>query len=32
MELTETVFPSIRYKDVIKTQQIVSLTIECILV
>jgi hypothetical protein len=30
MELTETVFPSIRHKDVVKTHQTVSLTIECI--
>jgi len=32
MELTETVFPSIRYKDIVKTHQTVLLTIECILV
>ena len=30
VELTETVLPSIRHKDVVKTHQTVSLTIECI--
>jgi hypothetical protein len=30
MELTETVFPSVRHKDIVKTHQTVSLTMECI--
>ena len=30
MELTETLFPSVRHKDVVKTHQTVSSTIECI--